>query len=430
MGFWDWLLGRQTTLEAAASANPHVFEVSVPTEVFGVEGVVDPTVAVGKVSRATARQVPAVKRARDLICGTLGTIPLTLVDPQNKITASAFLDQPEADVPRSVTFTRLFEDLLYDKVAWWENLTPGRFPGKGGVRRIAPGDVEIREGQVWLKQKVVTNAAQRLIRFDSPYGALLEDGARAIRTLLRLEAAAANYADDPMPQGYFSPVDNTDPLEDDEIAALLTAWKIARKKGATGYVPAALKYNDVQFSPEQLQMADARQHAVLEISRLTGIDAEDLSVSTTSRTYLNGQQKRQERINDVLGPLMTAVTDRLRMGDVTLPGFEVRPDFNGYLRADDKTRLENYKLGVDLGLYDLPMIAKREGLPAPATGQQQLSAKELAEIVQKVYLGVGTPEKPGLLTRDEARALLSSVGMALTAETRPALAAVPDRETA
>lgn len=428
MTVWDWLLGRPTTLEATVDANPDLFQVVVPAEVFGVEVTTgDATSPVGKITRATARQVPAVKRARDLICGTLGGIPLNLVDPTNKVTRSQLLEQPETDVPRSVTFARLFEDLLYDRVAWWEKtqIVQG-FPVK--VKRLDPCDVRIVDGKVWVKNVEMPDAARRLIRFDSPNGGLLEDGARAIRTLLKLEAAAANYADDPMPQGYFAPVDGADPMEDAEIVSLLTSWKAARKKGATGYVPAALKYNDVQFSPKDLQMADARQHAVLEIARLTGIDAEDLSVSTTSRTYLNGQQKRQERINDVLGPFMQAVTDRLRMGDITPAGYEIRPDYNGYLQADDATRLANYQLGLDIGLYSLPQVAQREGLPAPAAAGEAaaLTPRELAELVQKIYLGVGSPDKPGVLTREEARAILNRAGAGLTAETRPALTAVRD----
>jgi hypothetical protein len=363
---WDFLTGRQPlTFDAIAPAGPSftVDGAAIDPAVFGLARYGDPIAPAGPISLASALQVPAVKRARDIVCGSLGGIPLQVVNSSHEITDSPLLDQPERDVPRSVTMTRLYEDLMFSQTAWWKVTETDYRNFPTSVERIAPDRVDVKDGAVWIDGRRSTS---RLIRFDSPNQGLLIAGARAIRTLLRLEAAAANTADDPMPQGYFAPVEDADPLEDDEIAELLASWKTARQNGATGYVPAALKYEGVQFSPKDLQMIEARQHAVLEIARLTGIDSEDLSVSTTSRTYFNAQDRRLERIADVLGPYSLAVTDRLRMKDVTPRGYEVRADFAGFLRADDATRLGNYQLGLTLGLYTLADIAEREGLPTPA----------------------------------------------------------------
>jgi Phage portal protein len=383
MSFWDWLIGeRQTTLETVVPETAPKFEVSVPAEIFGIEIPNDPISPVSQISLKAARQVPAIKRARDLICGTLGGIPLQMVDSDNEIQTNSLLDQPENDVPRSVTWTRLYEDLLFFGIGWWrveENDYRG-YPTK--IKRIDPEKVSVKDGKVWVNGRQVQN--DQVIRFDSPNGPLLADGARAIKTLLRLESAAAKYSEDPMPQGYFAPTEGADPLEDEDIVALLTAWKTARQRGATGYVPAALAYKDVSFSPEQLQMSSARDHAVKEIARLTGISAEDLAVSTTSRTYFNAQQARQERINDVLAPFSSAVTDRLRMRDITPRGYSVRADFSGFLRADDQTRLQNYKVGLEIGLYDLEQIAGREGLPVPEEKAVTVARKEVVKTAEKI----------------------------------------------
>jgi phage portal protein BeeE len=391
VGVFEWLFGERelaaTSLPEPAPVVKSQFAVdgtSIPAEIFGFSTTSNPIAPVGKITRDSARQIPAVKRARDIIAGTLGGIPLQVIDRDNEVTSNALLDQPEYDVPRSVTLARLFEDLLYDGVAYWkrvENNYKG-YPVK--VQRIDPSRVSVQGDKLFIDGRQVSY--DTIIRFDSPNGPLLYDGARAIRTLLRLEATAANYADDPMPQGYFSPVDASDPADDDDIRKLLAAWKVARQNGSTGYVPAALEYKALQFTPDQLQMSEARQHAVLEIARLTGIDAEDLSVSTTSRTYFNGQDRRQQRISDVLGPYSLAVTDRLRMRDITPQGYEVRADFSAFLRADDKTRLENYQLAKALGLLSLEDIAKREGLPTPDEPE--------AEPVQPPLTAVQLPQNP------------------------------------
>ena len=367
MALFDWIFGTRPLAAEALEPVQTRFAVdrgSIDPALMGFTSWTnDPIAPAGRITRQSARQIPAIKRARDIICGTLGTVPLTVVDTDNVPAISPLLDQPEDNVARSVTMTRLFEDLLFESVAWWKIVATNYrgFPTK--VLRIDPAVVEIRDGKVWIDGRPTD--PRTVIRFDSPNGALLADGARAIRTLLRLEASAANQAEDPVPAGFFRPADDADPVDDEDVAALLAAWKVARQNGTTGYVPAALKYEATQFSPKELQLVEARQHAVLEIARLTGIDAEDLSVSTTSRSYFNAQDRRLERIADVLGPYATAVTDRLRMRDVTPIGYEVRADFSQFLRADDKTRLENYALAKTLGLLSLEEIAQREGLPAP-----------------------------------------------------------------
>lgn len=383
MGFWDFVLGRPLTADAVLEPAQTFSTVpaSSPWDILGpVSSMIGPPETL-YIDRALARQVPAVKRARDIVCGTLGGIPMEVVGPDYVVAFSQLMDQPERNVPRSVTWTRLFEDLFYDGIGWFritENDYRG-YPVK--VQRLAPVDVTVTDGVIRVGGRIVPAAS--VIRFDSPNGGVLTDGARAIRTLLKLENAASLYAEDPMPQGYFAPVEDADPLDDVGVAELLASWKRARQAGVTGYVPAALKYNAVQFTPEQLQMNDARQHAVLEIARITGIDAEDLSVSTTSRTYFNGQDRRMQRISDVLGPYSLAVTDRLRMRDVTPRGYEVRAQFEAFLRADDKTRLENYALAKDLGLYGIETIAAREGLPVALTAEPEPEPPAITQTVQE-----------------------------------------------
>ena len=376
MGLRDWLLG--APLAADALPEPATFAVNDPTLLTGPTGSIDPAFfgaayvaaqadglgPVTAVSRRVAMSIPAVKRARDIICGTLGTVPLQVVDTENVPTINSLLDQPEPNVPRSVTMTRLYEDLLFDSVSWWRR-RDNNFRGYPvSVERVDPSRVEVRaDGLTYLDGR----PSSSMIQFLSPNSSLLVDGARAIRTLLRLEATAGQYADDPRMQGYFSPVDGADPGDDADIQAMLVQWRRLRQQGTTGYIPAALKYETVPgFSPEQMQLVESRAAAVLEIARLTGVDPADLGVSVgAGRTYQNAQDARRQRINDVLGPYATAVTDRLRMADVTPRGFEVRADFSAFLRADDATRLGNYQTGIAMGLYTVDDVAKREGLPAP-----------------------------------------------------------------
>ena len=356
--------------------------VDVPWEIYG--GPPQAPIA-PRVSRREAMSVPAVKRGRELICNTLGTLPLRMLDSTGQPSSWTLFDQPEEDVPRSVTLIRTFEDLLFEEVAWWR-VTAYNWRGyPARVVRLDPRSVNVMKnsqvfvtkaghaGNVW---EYVPDA--ELIRFDSPNDGILRAGARAIRAAISLDDAAKRYAEGAPPVDYFTPADNVDPADDDEVADILDNWNASRRKRSTAYVPAALKYNLAGWNPEQLQLADARQHAVLEIARLIGVDPEDLGVSTTSRTYFNAFDRKQARINDTLRGYMVAFEDRLSMRDVTPAGYAANLDLSDLLRSDDQTRMTIATTGLSTELLSRPEAreifgaypaddGRPEPTPVPAT---------------------------------------------------------------
>lgn len=332
---------------------PHRFEVDIdPGVLFGTYPA-PTTPIVPKVSRREAMSVPAVKRSRDLICVSLGSLPLDLIGPDKSKTDWSLFRQPEADVPRSVTFTRTFEDMLLEGVAWWRIVAWGWHNKPVEVVRLDPRSINVqKDSRVYYNKAGQSQGTsyewipdEELIRFDSPNDPLLQAGARAIRACIELDQAALRYSEGNQPLDYFTPTDGYDPGDDEEVTELLNAWKLARQQGVTGYIPASLKYNTAGWNPEQLQMAEARQHAVLEIARLAGVDPEELGVSTTSRTYANQFDRRKSFIDFTLGGYRQAFEDRLSMDQVSPRGYSARLDLSDFLRSDDKTRMEIAQIG-------------------------------------------------------------------------------------
>lgn len=394
-----------------------------------------------RINRRMAMQVPGVKRARDIICQTIGVLPVEFIDDANKIHAHPLLMQPEVDIPRAITMINTLDDLLFESVAVWRivQTDAAGYPLK--VRRLEPGTVDLtRENKVYVKPDGSPQGTawtwvpdDQIIRFYSPTDSLLEAGARAIRTAIALDTAASRYADDPMAQGYFRPTDGADPLVDEQgigesdadyearegnaIKALVLNWKRARQVSGTGYVPAGLEYVTIDWDPAQLQLAEGRQHAVLEIARATGIDPEDLGVSTTSRTYANSTQKREELRDYTLNPFATAITDRLSMEDITAAGWRARVNFRSFIEADEKTRMETYVLARTAGAYGPDEVQRREQLPSstvvappaavapagpsPAGGARPLRVVNSAEPLPTTFSAespecVGFPDAQGL----------------------------------
>jgi len=329
-----------------------------------------------RVSRAQAMSVPAVKRGRDLIAGTLGTLPLRLTGPDNTVTPWALFDQPEAEIPRSVTLINTFEDLLFEQVAWWKITGYGWHGKPVEVVRLEPRSVTVgSDMRVYETVRGNAGTVRRwlpdddLIRFDGPTDPILVAGARAIRACLALDQAALKYSEGNQPLDWFTPADGADPAEDDEILTLLGEWAKARAAGVTGYVPAALKYNAAGWEPQKLQLAEARQHAVLELARLMGIDPEDLGVSTTSRTYQNSQDRYQSRIKDTLRQFVAAFEDRLSMNDVSPRGYRARLDFSDLLRTDDATRMAVHETALRIGAETPEELRRAEHKPPLTAGQ-------------------------------------------------------------
>lgn len=371
----DLLLGPKpseprTPLRGRVPTSSLTFTLNAPEELFNqLTGVAEGLSR--RVSRAEAMSVPAVKRARDLICGTLGTLPIRVHNRRREVVQNFLMEQPEPDVARTVTMTRTFEDMLFEERAWWRitGFAANGFPSQ--VRRLEPRSVQVRENaRVYVARDGSPQGQafefvpdELLIRIDSPNDPLLVAGARAIRAALLLDQTAARNAKEQLPLGYFAPREGTDPGTKEEIEEYLDDWEDARARRAWGYVGAALEAKPLQWNPEQLELGAMRDHAVLEIARLAGIDPEDLGVSTTSRTYANAEQRRLDLLDFTLSAYVAAFESRMSMGDVTPSGQYVKFQYAGFLRSDTKTRMETYKLGREVGVYNDERIAELEDIP-------------------------------------------------------------------
>lgn len=366
----------QPTLDAAITGPTFaVDEDSIDPAVFGLTSYASPTSPAPRVARKVAIQVPSVKRVRDLIAGTIGQLPVDLYDAQRQALRSQLFEQPERSVPRSVTMTRLVEDMLFEGRGWWRIVEySSGYPAK--VKRLPPLEVDVNEdakrcpagdptcsGAVTYKGEHLHDS--EVICFDSPNDALLVAAARAIRTCLALESATYRYADGAPPLDYFTPKDGVGNPDDDEVTALLTKWAEARRTRSTAFVPNALAYTIPGWSPEQLELSDARNAARLEVALAAGVDPEEVGVSTTSRTYTNQFDRRKQFTDFTLGDYMTAIQERLSMDDVTRRGQTARFSLSTFLRSDDKTRFETYEIGLRVGAIDGPAeVRELEGKPA------------------------------------------------------------------
>lgn len=390
MGWFSDLFSPPRSEPAESNGHQPHFEVVVPPEL--TEAMTMGGSIARRVTRDEALQVPAVLRARNIISGTLATLPIHVRDANREMNdPTGFLAQIDPDVPDVVTFAKTYEDLLFEAVSWWRVVKFGWHGYPVSAHHVPVDRVHIY-GKAGFGQSTVGGTVyidgypvpdNEVIRFDSPNPPLLKHAARAIRTCLKLDRTAAMYADEPLPLGLFRPAEGAEVEEDEEaIQAILDKWEDARRQRAWGYVGKALVPETIQFNAEQIQLADQRQHAVLEIARAAGVDPEDLGVSTTSRTYQNSEQRRQDLIDFTLRDYMTAVEQRLSMRDLLPRGYEAKVNLDGFLRSDTLTRMKAYQIGVPIGAYTEDEVRDLEDKPPLREDQRpQPQPQPQAEVI-------------------------------------------------
>lgn len=385
MGFWRSALrldvpnvgAVEATARTIAAAGPRFATSIDPGTLYGY-ATLDEAIRVlgagGDVTRDVAIRVPSVKKARDLTCGGLGQIPLNLHGPSGAVEPWSLFEQPEEGRAPSLTWTDVLDDMLFRKYARLEVTHYGWHGKPAQVKRMEPGQYSKGKGGYWVNRpgepaKWVPDA--HVIVIESPNDALLVAGARAIRVLARLEVGALNAVDGIPPMDYFTPEGDVDPFETDEdVVAFLDSHAAARQARSTAYYPAGIKYNSNAFSPKDLQLVEAREMAIGEIARVTGVDPEDLGVPTTSRTYFNAQDRRRHLLDFLHGPNRVALAGRLTMPDVTPRGYTVRFDTSDFARADDLTTAQTDEVLVRSGVMTINEVRARRGLPPIDGGDQ------------------------------------------------------------
>lgn len=334
----------------------------------------------GKISRRDALRVPTVLRARNVIAGVPATLPIELRNRDRELDERRWLGpRPDSNIERTVHYALTFEDLLLHGVSYWRvtsfsegfPLTAEHIDQRSVSQQASisfPSAVISEDQQFHPDDPIFIDGIpvppREIIRFVSPNPPLLVHAARAIRTALLLEEAARNIARDPLPLGYFTDKENTNPLDDDKINVILSSWERARRQRVWGYVAQGLDLKTLDWpDPGQLQLVEERQHAVLEIARAAGLDPEDVGVHMTTRTYQNAEERKSDLVDLTLSPYLSAVEDRLSMDDVTPRGLTASFDPTRFVRANFTTRMEGAKLAMDAGLMTRDELRRREGLP-------------------------------------------------------------------
>lgn len=324
-------------------------------------------------TRDEAMQVPAVARARSIICGTAASLPL---HAYNKVTNAevygrTILEQPDPALPTAVVMSFTFDDLVFHDVAYWQVLSVSPEDGRPvHARRIDVHRVSFNTAPITNvlidgfyvdgMQVPMSGVGSLIVFYGLGTGGILNRAGRTIKTALDLEKAVSRMAEEPNPAMYIknSGVD----LPASQVSALLANWKAARAQRSTAYLSGNLEVETFGFDATQMELSANRMNTATEIARLMNIPAWYLNAESTSSTYSNTLQERRSLIDLSLMPYLIAVEQRLSMDDITPSTQRVRFEVEEYLRGTPMERIEVTGKMLELGLIDINEAREMEDL--------------------------------------------------------------------
>ena len=330
--------------------------------------------------RQDAVAVPSVSRCRNLICGTIATIPLEMysLSTGEEIPTLTWVDQPDKRQPRSVTMAWTVDSLFMYGVAYWlvtevyqDDNRPARFSWVQNDRVTVKYNALNTEVEYYMINniRVPETGVGSLVTFQALDQGLLLRSQSTIRAALDIEKAAAIAAQTPQPSGYIK--NNGADLPDQQIQGILNNWKLARQNRATAYLTSTLDYNVTQFTPKDMMYNEAKQYFATELARACNIPAYMIDAETfRGMTYQNIIDGRKEFFAYSLAPFVTAIESRLSMDDLTPRGQQVKFDLDDtFLRPDPATRIAVLGQMLTLGLIDVNQAKQMEGLSPEGDGE-------------------------------------------------------------
>jgi HK97 family phage portal protein len=330
------------------------------------------------VTRQQALQVPSIKRCRDLICGTIASIPLEYYKKSTgeMISPPRWVEQPSKAQPRFETMYFTLDSLLMYGVAYWQitetYLEDGRMANAEWVANSRVTFVTdstnsyVTEYYVDGKPLPMSGLGS-LITFQKDEG-ILAIGGTTIKAALDAQHAASVALQTPSATGFLK--NSGADLPPAEVSGLLNAWKRARQNNGTAYLTSTIDYQTIGFSPKDMAYQDAIQGLATECARLCSVDPYYVSASmNTTMTYANVQDERKQMVAFTLQPYVSAIESRLSMDDISTSGHYVKFCLDDtFLRTEPMERLLVLEKMLALGLITTEQAMEMEDLTPNGNG--------------------------------------------------------------
>lgn len=284
----------------------------------------------GAVTRDMAMAVPALARARTLICSTIAGVPLVSVDSKGDDDGRTpdYIETTYGDVSPYHRMLWTIDDLFFHGWSLWAVERDNH----GLVIDAARVPFEMwsldQEGNVLVDGQPARADDVCLIPGISE--GILTTGRSSIAQAHQLLRAAARAADNPSAQVELHQT-NDAPMTEEDVDRLIARWARARagENGGVAYTSNGIEVKEHGASSEHL-LIEGRNAAAVDIARHANLPATmvDATLSGSSLSYQNTAARMSELVTFGLSPLMNAVGARLSQNDMTAPNIRLRFDLD------------------------------------------------------------------------------------------------------
>jgi hypothetical protein len=276
-------------------------------------------------TRTEAMKLPPIARSRNLLCSTITRLPMRELAGQTPTAEQpAWLTQTgDGSSPQLRTVWTVDDLIFYGWSCWWATRERGELVA---AARLNQEDWSINaDMQVEVDGTVVRDTSQ-IIVIPGLHEGILSYGADTIEDVRALYKIVKARLLNPVPQIDLHQTEG-DPLDVDEIDALIDRWAAARqgRNGGVGYSSPTIEARELGAGGDAQLMIEARNAAAVDLCRLVGVTASrvDASGAGASLTYETTTGRNQELVDFDLALYMTPMSARLSLDDVTAPGRRV-----------------------------------------------------------------------------------------------------------
>lgn len=289
------------------------------------------------ISRAEAMSIPALSKARNLIAGTIATLPLRAKNAEGVLALDAqpsWMYRTDGQVSPFLRMLWTLDDLLFYGQSLWQVvrgsegqiLTAERVPYEWW-RVTAEGAIVIHDEPV---------DGDDVLYFPGPVEGVLDKDASTLRAAKSIAAAVEARVKNPIPvtELHATGDGGNEPTET-EAADLVRSYNLNRRDpdGVTVYTPSSVELRTHGDKADAGFMVEGRNAVRLDVANITNVPAAllDGSVSQSSLTYSTQEGRRNEFVDYGLRIWIEAVAGRLSADDVVPRGQHVIFDQTDFL---------------------------------------------------------------------------------------------------
>lgn len=286
------------------------------------------------ITRAMAMAVPAVAKARHLLCGVIAPLPLlSFTGPTQDPEQPLWMQRTDGDLSPFHRMLWTVDDCFFYGWSLWAARRGATSDGSGvlGMARV-PYERWSTDSDGFITVDGERVLAGQAILIPGPHGGILNDGSTIVRLAADNIQAAANAARNPNPN-----IDlhytGDEPLDATTRDELIQLWSDARRgqNGGVGYTNKYLEAKPIGSHLDKL-LIEGRNADAVDVARQAGVTASSLDATAAgaSLEYVTAETRNQELLDYGVKFYMDAITARLSQDDVVPRGHRAAFDLTEF----------------------------------------------------------------------------------------------------